>query len=62
MLIEFLPEANWGWDFVTIKDELEQIFKRRVDLVTKNSVLKSQNPIRKKAILDSYEVIDEHVV
>lgn len=59
VLIDFLPDAHWGWDIVTIKDELEQLFNRPVDLVSKRAIEKSRNPYRKQEILNSYEVIYE---
>lgn len=61
ILIEFLPDASWGWDIVNMNEELSVIFNRKVDVVNKLSVQRSRNPIRKKAILDSYEVLYEQV-
>ena len=57
ILIEFLPEASWGFEIATIKQELEDIFKRPIDLVSKKAVERSKNPYRKKEILDSSKVI-----
>ena len=57
ILIEFLPEASWGFEIATIKQELEAIFKRSVDLVSKKAIEKSKNPYRKKEILESSQVI-----
>jgi len=57
ILIEFLPEASWGFEIATIKQELEEIFKKPVDLVSKKAIEKSKNPYRKKEILDSSKVI-----
>ncbi len=45
------------FDIVTMTDELEIIFKHKVDLLTRKSVEDSQNYIRRKAILDSARVI-----
>jgi len=59
VLITFLPDQNWAWEIVTMKEELESIFNRPVDLLTKKAVENSKNPYRKKEILDSYEVIYE---
>lgn len=42
---------------VEMKEELESIFKRKVDIVSKKGIEKSRNPYRKKAILEDYEVI-----
>jgi hypothetical protein len=59
ILISFLPNENWGWEIVEMKEELEKIFNRHVDLVEKSAVEKSRNPIRKNEILTSYEVLYE---
>ncbi len=59
VLITFLPGQNWAWEIVTMKEELELIFNRPVDLLTKKAVESSKNPYRKKEILESYEVIYE---
>ncbi len=45
------------FDFVEMKEELENLFKRQVDLVSKRGIEKSTNPIRKEAILNNYEVV-----
>lgn len=56
-LVTFTPEADWGLlDHVKMEMELEKIIGRKVDLVTKRSIERSQNPIRKKAILESAKV------
>lgn len=57
VLYVFSPGVNWGLDIVTMKEELEEIFGRKVDFVSKKAIEKSRNPYRKKLILDSYEVI-----
>jgi uncharacterized protein len=45
------------FDLVTMTDELEVLFGRRVDLLTRKGVEESPNYIRRKAILDSAQVI-----
>ena len=59
VLVTFFPDTSWGWDIVDMKEELEKIFKRRVDVIEKEAIEKSKNPYRKKEILSSYEVIYE---
>ena len=55
VLIEFLPDVNASlYDLVNIKDELEALFNREVDVVEKTGL---RNPFRRHAILSSYEVI-----
>jgi len=38
VLVEFLPEANIGWEFFRLEEELAELFGRRVDLGTKRSL------------------------
>ena len=57
LLVDFQPDARWGLAFVNMKEELEAIFGRRVDLLTRRAVERSTNPIRKRAILDHLERI-----
>ena len=61
LLVRFAPEARWTLlDFVQMRDELSEIFGRRVDLVTRRAVEASKNPLRRKAILESAQVIYAH--
>ncbi|MEM8831571.1 MAG: nucleotidyltransferase domain-containing protein [Cyanobacteria bacterium P01_G01_bin.19] len=59
VMVKFLPEARIGWKIVTMNDELEKVFHRRVDLVTKDAIEKSKNWIRRQNILDSVVLIYE---
>jgi hypothetical protein len=45
------------FDYGPMKDELEAMFGRRVDLVSKEGIQESRNWIRKKEILGSARVI-----
>ena len=55
VLIEFSPNIKASlFDLVDIKDELESIFERNVDLVEKTGL---RNPFRRRAILLNCEVI-----
>jgi len=59
VLVSFAPEAHWSlFDVVEMKEELEDIFGRKVDLVTRRAIESSRNYMRRKAILSSAEVID----
>ena len=51
VLVEFEPGARVGWDFVTIKDELADLFGRSVDLLTPGSI----RPAYRDEILSSAE-------
>ena len=42
------------WDILHIKDELEAMLNRAVDVIEKEAL---RNPIRKRNILTSYEVV-----
>jgi predicted nucleotidyltransferase len=44
-------------DLVSMEEALEAIFGRKVDLITRNEIETSPNYIRRKAILDSAQVI-----
>ena len=45
------------FDLVEMQERLQNIFDRKVDLVTRNEIEASPNYIRRKAILESAQVI-----
>jgi predicted nucleotidyltransferase len=54
----FDPKSHWSLlESVRMKEELAEIVGRRVDLVTRSAVENSRNPIRRRAILESAQVI-----
>src|SRR3990172_7897409 len=58
VLVSFAPEAKVSlFDMVHMQDELKQIFGRDVDLISKRGVENSRNYLRRKAILESAQVI-----
>lgn len=58
ILVTFADEARWGLiDFMRLNQQLETEFKRSVDLVTKQSIEKSKNWLRKREIFQTAEVI-----
>lgn len=58
ILVTFDPEANWGLlDHVRMEQELAALLGREIDLLTKRSVERSHNPIRRQEILGTAEVI-----
>jgi hypothetical protein len=58
VLVKFAPDARWTlFNHVDMQDELEAIFERKVDLVSKRGIERSRNYIRRKAILNSAKVI-----
>lgn len=58
VLVTFAFDAHWGlFKFAAMADELETILNRKVDLLTRRGVQEGRNWIRKKAILDTAQVI-----
>jgi predicted nucleotidyltransferase len=58
VLAEYLPGADWSLlDHVQMQDELAELLGRPVDLVSRRAVERSDNPIRRRAILESARVI-----
>ncbi|GBE37803.1 MAG TPA: nucleotidyltransferase [Nitrospirae bacterium] len=58
VLVTFSPDASWSLlDHVQMQDELEILFRRDVDLVTRKGIERSRNHIRREEILKSAEVI-----
>ncbi len=55
VLVVFQPDAPWSlWDLMEMKEELEVLFGRPVDMVEKEAL---RNPWRKRRILSTYEVV-----
>ena len=52
-LVSFADDSTLGLDFVHMADELEGIVGRNVDLLTRNSVERNPNWVRRGAILES---------
>jgi len=58
IMVDFQDGCEWTlFDHVVMKEELEVIFSRSVDLLTKRSVEKSLNKYRKQEILRTAEII-----
>jgi predicted nucleotidyltransferase len=57
VLVEFAPGRTPGLRFVDIADELSDLFGRHVDVLTRSAVERSPNFVRRKAILESAQVI-----
>ena len=58
VLVQFAPDSHVSlFDLVDMEDELTAVIGRKVDLVCKEGIERSPNPIRKKAILGSAEVL-----
>lgn len=58
LLVTFAPGRTPGLiRFASMELELAAMFGRRVDLVTRSSVERSRNPVRRAAILESAETV-----
>ncbi len=58
VLVTFAPDARRGlFALIDMQDELEEIFGRKVHLMSRRGIEQSPNPIRRRAILDSAQVI-----
>lgn len=55
VLVTFQPDALWSmWDLMDMREELQQLFKRKVDLVEKDAL---RNPFRRHEILHNHKVV-----
>lgn len=58
VLVSFAPDAKTTlFDMARMQNELEEIFDREVDLISKRGVEQSRNYLRKKNILENAQVI-----
>lgn len=58
VMVAFSPDAAVTlFDIVRMEEELEEILGRKVDLVIKETIERSRNYLRRRAILESREVI-----
>jgi hypothetical protein len=58
VLVSFKATANWGlFDHVQMRNDLESIFKRKVDLVTRRALEQSQNQLLRERIMKTAKVI-----
>lgn len=58
ILVAFAPDADWSLlDHVRMEQELEALLGRKVDLLSRRSVERSHNWLRRREILDTAEVV-----
>ncbi len=57
VLVAFEPGCAPGFGFVRMANELSELFGRPVDVLTRSAVERSANHLRRKAILESVEVV-----
>ena len=57
-LVTFAPEADWSlFDHLRMKEELQQLLKRDIDLLSRDAVEQSHNEPRRQAILTTAQVV-----
>ena len=56
VLVEFAPGKTPGLAFITMQDELSEIFGQRVDMHTFSGIERSRNWVLRKEILNSAEI------
>lgn len=58
VLVNLAPDSQWTLaKMMRMQEELETLFGRKVDLVSKHSIETSRNYLRRQAILSSAKVI-----
>jgi hypothetical protein len=58
VLVTFDESTHWTlFDLVRMEDELEEIFERKVDLVSRRGLENSRNFVRRENILSTAEAI-----
>jgi uncharacterized protein len=58
-LYTFEDDAKWGWEVVSMRDELAALVGRPVDVVSRWAVERSRNYIRRESILSNVATIYE---
>ena len=60
VLVDFAPDARLSlFDLVGMQDELQSLLGRKVDLVERSAIERSENYIRRRNILANTEVLYE---
>jgi uncharacterized protein len=58
VLVDFAADADWSlFDHVDMEEELSTMLGRKVDVVNRRAIERSENWIRRKAILNTAEPI-----
>ena len=58
ILVSFKSTANWGlFDHVQMRNELRELFARKVDLITRRALEQTQNHLLRERILKSAQVV-----
>ena len=57
-LVSFAPQSDWGlFDHVKMRLELQELFGRKVDLVTRRALEQSRNTLLRSEILGTAKVL-----
>ncbi|MCI0447357.1 nucleotidyltransferase domain-containing protein [bacterium] len=57
-LVTFAPDAEWGlFDHVKMQQELQDLVSRRIDLVSRRALERSENWLRRQEILKTARVL-----
>jgi Predicted nucleotidyltransferases len=60
IMVAFSPKVKWGlFDHVKMEQELAEVFNRKIDLFTKESIEHTHNWMLRREILGTAEVIYE---
>ncbi len=62
VLVRLAPNHRWGLEWVEMRDELQAMFQRDVDLISRDSLEHSPNLLRRQTILDSAKVRDRQAL
>jgi len=58
VLVTFSPEAEWGLlDHVQMQQELQVLFHRKVDLISRRALERSRNWLLRREILNTAEML-----
>jgi predicted nucleotidyltransferase len=60
LLVTFAPGQTPGLDFFALELELADLLACPVDLITRRSVERSFNPVKRASILDATEILYDH--
>ncbi len=58
ILVTFAPDADWGLlDHIQMQLELQRVFQREVDLISKRALERSTNWVRREEILRTAQIL-----
>lgn len=57
VLYTLVPHVQYGFQIFDIKEQIEALFSRKVDFISRNAIQSSRNWLRRQTILNSEQVI-----